>query len=365
MFLEPYGSVTGSYPLGGGLNSSASSIENVRLANPFATWEKGHKTNIGVDAVLLDKLSISADYFFEKRSNIFVDPEDNLSVVIGGRYSYFNFGSAKNSGAEIELLFNDNIGDLNFYILSRTSLVKSEIIDSKEQPRNEDYLYRKGNPIGQPFVLEAIGFFANQQDIDNSPVQSYGTVKPGDVKYKDQNDDGIIDNNDVKAFGNPGLPKFIYSFDAGFEYKGFDVSVFLQGVSGRTISILNNNEIIPFLNNNRKPTPWVMDNYWTPERGDNAEFPRLTTESNSNNYQGSTLWQRDGSFFRVKNIEIGYSLSAKASERLGIECLRIYANAANPFTFSKITEIEVDPEVNNPFIYPMMKSYNLGITLNF
>lgn len=364
MFLEPYGSVLGGYPIGIGLENSMATIENIRMANPGATWEKGHKTNIGVDAKLFDKISLSADYFFEKRRDIFIDPENNLSVLIGGRYTYLNLGSAKNSGTEIELLFNDNIGDLSFYLLSRSSFVKTEIIDSKEPPRAEDYLFRSGNPIGQPFVLEAIGFFDDQDDIENSPVQSFGTVQPGDVKYKDQNNDGVIDDNDVKSFGNPGFPRFIYSLDFGLEYKGFDFSVFLQGVSGRTISITSNNEIVPFLNN-RKPTQWVMDNYWTPERGDDAKFPRLTTESNSNNYRGSTLWQRDGSFLRVKNIELGYSLSTSFSKKLGIECLRVYMNAVNSLTFSQISDIDVDPEINNPFVYPMMKSYNLGVTLNF
>jgi hypothetical protein len=274
-------------------------------------------------------------------------------------------GSAKNSGAELEIMYKDRIGDLGFFLMGKTSYVKTEIIDSKEPPRAENYLYRKGHPIGQPFVLESIGFFANQPDIDSSPFQTFGTVKPGDVKYKDQNDDGIIDDNDIKAFGKPNNPSLIYSLDAGIEFKGFDLSIFFQGVTGRTISLLSRNQIVPFLGDNQKPTEWVKENYWTSERGNHAGFPRLTTESNANNYRASTLWLRDGSYLKIRNIELGYTLSDFVTHKLGIKALRLYVNAANPFTFSKINEIDVDPEVNNPYVYPQMKSYNLGLTLNF
>jgi TonB-linked SusC/RagA family outer membrane protein len=365
MFLEPFGSPSGGFRIGDQLGTNAATREMVRFANPDATWEKAQKANIGLDAQLFNKLSVSADYFMEKRSDIFVDPANNLSVIIGGRYNYLNLGLAKNSGAEIEMMYQDKAGALGFYLVGRASYVKTEIVDSKEPPRAEDYLYRKGNPIGQPFVLEAIGFFADSADIASSPFQTFGAVKPGDVKYKDQNGDGFIDDNDVKAFGNPGYPSLIYSLDGGLEFMGFDVSLFIQGVTGRTISLLSESEIVPFLNGNRKPTEWVKENYWTPEKGNDALFPRLTTETNNNNYRASTLWQRDGSYLRIRNIEIGYSLPVAMIQKMKIERLRIYVNAANPFTISKITEIDVDPEINNPYTYPLMKSYNLGLTLNF
>jgi TonB-linked SusC/RagA family outer membrane protein len=365
MFQENYGSPSGNYYVGNTLSTTSTTRELSSKSNPDATWEKAYKTNFGIDAEFFGKLNFSADYFFEKRTDIFVDPANNLSVVIGSRYNYMNEGSAKNSGAEIELMYKDRIGDIGFYLLGRTSYVKTEIVDSKEPPRAADYLYRKGHPIGQPFVLEAIGYFKDNAEIASSPFQSYGSVKPGDVKYKDQNQDNVIDDNDVMPLGHPDYPSLIYSFDAGIEFKGFDLSLFIQGVSGTTNSLLNQNEIVPFLNGNRKPTEWVKENYWTPERGNNALFPRLTTESNANNYRASTLWQRDGSYLRIKNIELGYSLAASTCKRFKIDGLRIYFNAVNPLTLSKINEIDVDPEINNPFKYPMMKSYNLGLTLNF
>jgi TonB-linked SusC/RagA family outer membrane protein len=358
-YFEYYGSPQGSHRVGNLLSTSIGSFERSAYPNADATWEKAFKTNIGVETQLFNGLSLSADYFTETREDIFVDPSNYLSVLIGSRYNYLNLGSAKNHGAEVQLMYSKTSNKLSYYVSTSLSYVKTEIIDSKEPPRAEEYLYRRGNPINQPFVLEAIGFFEDDTDILNSPFQTFGAVQPGDIKYKDQNDDGFIDNNDVIPVGNPIYPSLMYAVDLGLSYGNFDFSVFLQGVGGRTISLLNGNQIVPFLND-AMPVQWVKDNYWTPERGNDAQFPRLTTESNDNNYRASTLWQRDGSYVRVKNIELGYTIPGK-----GITNFRIYLNAVNPLTFDKISEIEVDPEVNNMFTYPMMKSYNLGINLVF
>jgi TonB-linked SusC/RagA family outer membrane protein len=358
-YFEYYSAAMGNYRTGNLLGTANGTFEKTSYPNTNATWEKAYKTNVGLDAQLFNNLSLSVDYFSEIRKDILIDPTNYVSVLVGSRYNYLNLGSAKNSGAEFQLNYTKSAGKLSYYASAGFSFVKTEIIDAKEQPRAEEYLYRKGNPINQPFVLEAVGFFADQTDINASPFQTFGVVKPGDIKYKDQNGDNVIDANDVIPVGNISTPSKIYSFDLGVSYGGFDFSVFMQGVNGTTISLLSGNQVVPFLSD-VLPTQWVKDNYWTPERGDNAKFPRLTTESNPNNYQGSTLWQRDGSYFRIKNIELGYTFPQK--KNLG---LRIYINAVNPITFDKITEIEVDPEINNAFVYPMMKSYNIGFKLLF
>jgi TonB-linked SusC/RagA family outer membrane protein len=361
-FFEYYTGVNGNYRIGGStLNVNETTLEPTSVPNPDATWEKAYKTNLGIDAQLFNKLSLSADYFFETREDIFVNPSNYLSVLIGSRYSYLNLGSAKNSGYEVELTYSNSGSNLSYYASTRLSHVKSEIIDAKESPKTETYLYQKGQPINQPFVLEAIGFITEADvlaiEAGTQAFPTFGTVKPGDVKYKDQNNDLLIDNNDVIPTGN-AFPTLLYSFDFGVAWKRFDVSVFMYGVSGRTISLLDN-QIVPLLDN-VMPTQWVKDNYWTPERGDAAKFPRLTTESNPNNYRASTLWQRDGSSLRVKNIELGYTIPQ--TQKLG---MRIYLNAVNPFIFHKITEMEIDPEINNSFLYPQMKSYNIGVKLTF
>jgi len=362
MYIESYGSPNGSYRVGTGLNTSANTIERLQFANLDATWEKAYKTNVGIDAQLFNKLSLSVDYFIENRKDIFVDPSNYLSALIGGRYNYANLGLAKNTGLELELMYKDKIGDFGYFITAKGSYATSTIVDAKEAPRAYEYLYQKGHAIGQPFVFEAIGYFEDQTDITNSPFQSFGAVVAGDVKYKDQNGDNIIDNNDVVAKGYTSVPNIVGSLEAGLEYKGFDLSVFLFGVTQRTVSI--GGLLTPFLTNGRKPTEWVANNYWTVERGDAALFPRLTTQSNANNYKNnSDLYQRDGSYLRIKNIELGYSLKFKKG--LGLDGLRAYLNAVNPFVFSYITEIQVDPEALSPYGYPVMKSYNIGLTLKF
>lgn len=358
-YFEYYTSPNGSYRTGNNLGTNQATFEIAAYPNENSTWEKAYKTNIGVDAQLFSKLSFSADYFSENREGILVNPSNFVSMAIGSRFDYLNMGVAKNHGFELEMTYSDRTSTMSYYITPRISFVKTEIVDAKEAPKEYEYLYQKGNPIYQPFVLEAIGFFSDQADIDASPFQTFGTVSAGDVKYKDQNGDDFIDNNDLVPVGDPIIPNLIYSFDMGINYKSFDLAVFVYGVSGRTISLLNSGGMEPFLID-VKPNPWIMDNYWTPERGDAAKYPRLTTESNDNNYRPSTLWQRDGSFLRIRNIELGYTVPMQKAVNL-----RIYLNGVNLFTFDKIEEVDVDPEVISVYQYPLMKSFNLGLKLEF
>ena len=340
------------------------SIEN-NLANPNVTWEKAFKTNVGLDAVLYNKLSFAVDYFSERRNDIFINPYNSIPVVMGASFYYVNKGKAKSNGIELEFTYQDKAGNLGYSIGGNFAYSRNSIVSMEEPPQQFDYLYAKGNPIGQPFALEAIGFFKDQADILGSPTQLFGAVRPGDIKYKDQNADGLIDNNDRKPTGFTSYPEIVYALNAGLDFKGLDFSILFQGVGNRTVSLLDNNNIIPFLNGGVKPTAWLSNNYWTTERGDASLFPRLTTEANPNNYQASTLWQRDGSFIRLKNVELGYTFPSSIVQKLKLSTLRIFVSASNLFTFDKINEINVDPEIMNMFTYPAMKSLNAGITIQF
>jgi hypothetical protein len=262
-------------------------------------------------------------------------------------------------------MYQAKTGKVEWYINVNTSLAKNEIVDIAEPARADEYLYARGNPINQPFILEAIGFFTDVNEINNSPRQLFGNVQPGDVKYKDQNGDGFIDDNDRKPIGKTALPEWLYAFGGGLEFMGFDFAFFFQGTGGRSVSLLDNSNIIPFLNGGVKPSHWVKDNYWTPERGNNALFPRLTTEVNDNNYRASTLWQRNGSFLRLRNLEVGYTLNANILRKVKMNNLRFFANANNLFTIDKIGEMDLDPEIMNQFVHPALKSFNFGFTLKF
>jgi TonB-linked SusC/RagA family outer membrane protein len=351
------------YYLGSGYTTTIWPKKQGSLANPGATWEKSYKFNIALAGSIFNHFDFNAEYFHDHRTDIYITPSGYLSGLIGAEYYNQNAGITNNQGFELELSYHNKVGKLGYFASGRFSYAKNTIVDMKENPKAEDYLYMKGKSIDQPLVLEAIGFFHDKEDIQNSPLQMFGTVQPGDVKYKDQNGDNVIDDNDRKAFGHPVYPLFNYGLNLGVDYGGFDLTVFIQGVGGRTVSLLTSGFMTPFVNGGVKPHPELAAGYWSEEKADNAKFPRLTTESNNNNYRASTLWQVDGSYIRIKNIEIGYTLPEKWLS--GISGLRLYANVVNPYTFSKLNKYNLDSETNSPFKYPLMKSTNFGLSLQF
>jgi TonB-linked SusC/RagA family outer membrane protein len=354
---------TGNFLIGNNLGVNAPMFNQSALANPNVTWEKAARYNIGFESVILKSLSLSADYFIENRSDIFINPNSYVPSLMGATFSSINRGETRTSGGEIEIIYNQKLGSLNFYAGGNISFSKNKIIDIAEPAPSDPYLAAKGNSINQPFVLEFLGFFKDQSDISSSPTQLFGSVVPGDIKYKDQNGDGVIDNRDRKPFGLTSLPQIFYGFNVGADCKGFDLNISIQGAAKRTVSLLDNNMIIPFLNGGVKPTSWLKDNYWTPTRGDNAKFPRLSTIQNDNNNRPSTLWQRNGAFVRIQNIEIGYTISEKITKKAGMHTVRFFICGNNLFTFDDINEIDVDPEVMNIFVHPPMKSFNFGFAL--
>lgn len=354
---------TGNYLIGNALGVNAPMFNQSALANPNVTWEKAARFNIGFEAVIFKNLSISADYFKENRSDIFLNPSSYIPSLMGASFNSVNKGKTTTNGGEIEIMYKKKFGVFNFYTGGNISFSKNKIIDIAEPTPSDPYLTANGNPINQPFVLEAIGFFKDQADISKSPTQLFGSVIPGDIKYKDQNGDGVIDNRDRKAFGYTALPQIFYGFNIGGDFRGFDFNITIQGAAKRTVSLLDNNMIIPFLNGGVKPSPWVKENYWTSTRGDNAKFPRLTTIQNDNNYRPSTLWQRDGSFVRIQNLEVGYTISEKITRKAGMNAIRLFFSGNNLFTIDNINEINVDPEIMNTFVHPPLKSFNFGFTL--
>jgi TonB-linked SusC/RagA family outer membrane protein len=362
-FKQYYMGSGNAYYLGNGLTTTVWPKKQGSLANPDITWEKSYKFNVALAGTLAGHVDFNVEYFNDHRTDIFVAPSSYMSALIGAEYYNRNVGTVDNRGVEAEAAYRGKTGKVGYTLAGRFSYAKNNVVDIREAPKAEDYLYQKGNPVDQPFVLEAIGFFRDEQDILDSPTQMFGAVQPGDVKYRDQNGDGVVDDNDCKPFGNPSYPRFWYGFDLGVEYRGFDLACFFQGVGERTVSLLSSGFMTPFVNSGIKPHPELAAHYWTPERGDAAVYPRLTAESNSNNYRASTLWQTDGSYFRIKNIELGYTLPEKLLP--GVVGLRLYVSIVNPATFSRLSKFNLDPEINSPYRYPLMKSANFGLSLQF
>lgn len=351
-----------AYYWGTATSGSAGIIQSA-LANPDITWERSMMADIGAEARFFkNKLSVEADYFYERRYDGLVNMNDMMPGMSGlTAASYINRAVIHNRGIEFSATYNDRIGSFNYFVGGQFAFIKNKVIASYETPKAESYRYAQGKPIGQRFGLEAIGFFRNELDIASSPTQTFTTVQPGDLKYKDQNNDGIIDINDETAIGKPSVPEINYSFNVGGSYKGFDIEFLFQGNANKSV-YLTDYTIVPFVNN-ATISEWAADGRWTPETSNNATFPRLSTISNQNNYRASSFWVRNIALLRLRNAELGYTLPGKALSRAKIEKLRLFVSAVNLFTSDNLYP-NVDPETLSVG-YPTLKTYSFGLNLNF
>ncbi|MDR1865274.1 MAG: SusC/RagA family TonB-linked outer membrane protein [Bacteroidales bacterium] len=338
-------------------------LVQLALANPHFTWEKSQLYNAGVESELFNgRLSLTADVFYENRYDIPVNVSNTLPGFSGINFSsMLNKGEANNKGLELSAMYRDRTGDFGYFAGVSYSFARNKIIKSYETPRGEEARYTQGKPIGQRFGLEAVGFFKDNTDIENSPVHTFYPVRPGDLKYKDQNGDGFIDANDEVAIRNPSVPEISYAANLGVSWKGFDVELLFDGNSNRSV-YLNGYMFWPFINDYNIST-WAAERRWTPENHANAAFPRLTTQSNANNYRSSDFWVRNISILRLRNAELGYNISGDLLRRLKIERVRVYLSVLNPFTFSNL-DADVDPETLSVG-YPVLRTYSTGIVLDF
>ncbi|MFD2036943.1 SusC/RagA family TonB-linked outer membrane protein [Belliella marina] len=339
-------------------------VETLRegnMANLAATWERGQQSNFGIDmAFFNNKLDVSLDAFYEKRTNI-LSPLNSVPDLIGALLPPSNVGIAENKGLEWDITYSNQVGGFSYYVRGLGSWIKNHMIYQDEPLRENPWEYRSGNPIGQPFALTAIGFFQNQEEIDNSPIQTYGIVKPGDLKFADLNGDGIIDFRDQSPIGKPSLPTFYYGAQFGFDFKGFDFSMLWQGVGERSVFILN--RATKGFDGGGMPTDFVL-NRWTPETAETADYPRLTSGNNLNNYQPSSFWQRDARYLRLRNVELGYTFPAKLSNKVGLDNARIYLSGFNLITISDMGFM--DPEQPNAGIerFPVNRVFSAGIRVS-
>ena len=236
---------------------------------------------------------------------------------------------------------------------------KSKILDLQEAPKEWDYQYDAGKQIGEMWMLTSQGFFVDEDDVANNTPQSYGKTLPGDIKYLDYNEDGIVDANDVTASGKSWYPDVIFSFISDISYKNIDFSMLWQGTSGAYT--YEPYKEIPFLNKNASINATQA---WTPETAATAKYPRLTATNFTNNRQDSDFWLVHNNYIRLKSVEIGYTLSSAKTKRAGFEKIRIYLNGYNVLTLSKNN---FDPEYTSAGIwqYPASRVYSLGLNFTF
>lgn len=323
--------------------------------------EKSEKATLGLDFEMFDgRLNGSVEGFYEKRSDMLVPGSNSTSGIIGIGIGRTNEGEHVFRGSDISLNWNDRFGDFSYFVSTNMSYLMSEVINENQAYQEYDYLYTVGNRVGQRYGLEAIGFFHSQQEINNSPQQTFSQVSPGDIKYKDQNGDNVIDEKDVVRMFGSSIPRFYFGFSLGAQYKRFEVNADFQGLTGLTVSLLDSPLYKPLVGNGNISSTFLNnETYWTPENKTNATMPRLTTMENPNNYRPSSLWYRDGSFIKLRNLMLSYTFP---KEQMGLADIKLYVQGTNLFSLDNINF--TDPEQLG-IAYPATRSYWAGIKFNF
>jgi TonB-linked SusC/RagA family outer membrane protein len=352
-FYQNYSSGSSYYV--GTSNTSLGTYMEGQIANADATWEKQKQMNIGLEVTFLKRIDFSLDVFNQDRYDILARPYETLPTFLGMSFPDLNEGKSNNKGFETMIRFNsDQTKDFQFFVQVDLWYAKNKIVYNSEATQLYDWLYRTGHQIGQPFVYESIGFFKDDADIAASPSQPFQRVVPGDLKYKDQNNDGIINQQDLYPLGNTTLPSTTTGLHLGLKYKGFDLDIMFQGVNGRTV-YLSGSYFYAFQNNGKASE--IALGRWTPTTAASATYPRLSASNNLNNFQSSSFWQRNGDFVKLRSIELGYTLPANISKKVMLSNARVFINGTNLFSWDHMDF--TDPETITG--YPPVKTYSFGI----
>ncbi len=367
----------GGYPVGGLDNSEPGWINALTpsyLANPEITSERNTRYNVGVDARFFNAFDVNIDAFLEDRTGIVVR-DQTYSSVVGLDAPFVNAGKVVTKGLELSLGYDRKIGPVELCFGFRGTYITDRVDFNGEIPAASAAADPVGHRIWTYFGYEADGFYTEDDFGPDGnlktglPVPSFGHVQPGDVRYKDLYPDGIINERDKTKIGNRNFPALYYSVLGFVSYKGFDFSFVLQGTGGSDVNLLDaRSKFVPF--ENYSTVYGYADKSWAyyPEQGIDrragAEFPRLSTVTNSNNSQASSLWIRNGAYLKLRNVELGYTFPKRWLEKIRMRNLRIYVNAVNLFTVSELyCKYDVDPERLTG--YPAVKSVNIGLTFGF
>lgn len=350
------------YMFNSAYDSSFGTTELARLASTNYTHERGYKYNVGIDATLFKGLNLSVDAYYQRRNNIWVSSEGKYTSVLGQTPPFENAGIVDSWGGEFNLDYTKRFGDVVFNVGGSFLWNRNEIKEQLEEPRMYKNLVQTGHSLNQIYGLEAVGYFKDADDIANSLPQSFGTVYPGDIKYRDVNGDKVIDSNDVKAIGYSTVaPEIYYTMHLGAEWKGLGLDVQFQG-TGRYSAILNTKSMFQPLLSTTTLSKHYYENRWT-EENQNSRYPRLSTQSNTNNYQTNTVWLADRSFLKLRNIELYYNLPKNWLEKSKfIGSARVYVRGVDLLCFDKFDVL--DPEaygVGNP----LNKSLIVGLKVGF
>lgn len=351
------------------------SLVQMFVPNEKVHAEKSLKLNVGVD-MRVAGLSLSADAFLDKRSDILTLDSTN-PAYLGKQYNFANIGKMTNYGFELEALWQTRLGaDAGLALNGSLAYAHNKIDYMAEVPTAHPYNAKTGRPYGTYIGLVADGFYGTDDFDDNGnlvaglPVPAFGSVQPGDIKYRDLDGDKVVDDNDITRIGRSWVPEWTFSFGAKFCWKGLDVSLQFGGVAGVSANLLDNsNQMVAFVNNgNAYPIHKGAWAYYPAEGIDTratATYPRLTTRSNENNYRTSSFWIKDASFLKLRNVEIGYNFDGPKLQKAGIAGLRCFISGQNLFTVSPLQkQYNLDPE-HLSGLYPALRTFNAGVSITF
>jgi TonB-linked SusC/RagA family outer membrane protein len=347
-------------------------------ANTDITWETSKQLNLGMEFTLFKNLNVIAEVYKYKRYNI-LQGRTAIPTTVGLESGVSaNFGTANSQGLDLQADYKQSIGK-SLWLQGRGNLtIASSKYDRFEEPQyNEAYRYRSGQYINRNYGYIAERLFVDDVEARNSPSQIFSSnglaPQGGDIKYRDLNGDGKIDGADQTFIGNPTIPRMVYGYGLSSGYKNFDLSAFFQG-QAQVSFFIDPSRTSPFIQSpdkayesgNTQLLKAFADDHWSEENQNlYAQYPRLGVNGAQieNNRQGSTWWMRDGSFMRLKSLEIGYSLPLRIAQKMKMSKCRIYFNGLNLYTWSPFKLW--DPEIGgNGFAYPIQKVFNVGLNVN-
>lgn len=360
-YIQGYSDSGPSYIFGSNYEANAGrSIGALATANP--NHEKAYMYNVGLETRLFGGLNLTVEGFYNHRTNIWVSGSGAYSSIVAFGAPYINAGVVNQKGLEFGLDYTKTFGDVTLNAGGNYLYSENQVKEMAEEPRAYPNLVRTGNQLGQIYGLKAIGFFKDEADIANSPEQTFSKVVPGDVKYEDVNQDGKIDANDQVAIGHSTTPGIYYQFHLGAEWKGLGFDMMFQG-TGKYSGILSTKGMYWPLIGNSNISQYAYDNRWTPETAETALYPRLSSNSNDNNYQNSTLWLVDRSYLKLRNVELYYKLPASAFKAVKfVHGATIYLRGVDLFCWDNMPDGNAE---SYGITQPLTRSVVAGVKLTF
>ncbi|MET3114390.1 TonB-linked SusC/RagA family outer membrane protein [Pedobacter sp. CG_S7] len=345
-------------------------LSESRVPNLDFGWEVANNSNIGLDASFLNqKLSFEFDAFYNKRTKILISRVNSVpgSSGITDKLPPVNLGKVNNKGFEFKLSWNDRLGEFNYGLSVNGGYAKNKILFWDETPGAPQWQQSTGMPTGTQLLYQYAGVFKDQADINANKINYSaftGNLLPGDMKFKDVNGDGKIDGDDQVRMDKTNIPTFTGGFNLYLSYKNFDFSALIQGATGgiQTVGLTESGDIGNFLE-------WSYINRWTIDKP-SSEFPRLSNRgqtyyTDANNAASNTYWTRSNNYVRLKNVELGYTLSDKLTKKVGLSALRLYVNGLNLITLDKIGIWDPESTNSSAQYYPQARVINTGIKATF